>query len=196
MTHRTRNLTIRSLAAPLAFACVLVATGPVLAQTRVNQDAQALVGFKTRVDEYFALHKKLEATLPKLSNEAKPEEIDRDQRALAALVTAERKTAKPGDIFTPDVQAIIRGILERLFTGQDRRKLRESIMDENPGNIRLTVNGRYPDQVPLANMPAEVLKALPPLPDELEYRFVGDALILLDAHAHIVADFFPNVLPR
>jgi hypothetical protein len=45
-------------------------------------------------------------------------------------------------------------------------------------------------------MPAEVLKALPPLPEELEYRFVGDALILLDAHAHIVVDFFANVLPR
>ena len=39
-------------------------------------------------------------------------------------------------------------------------------------------------------------KALPPLPDELEDRFVGDALILFDAHAHIVVDFFQNVLPK
>ena len=45
-------------------------------------------------------------------------------------------------------------------------------------------------------MPPDVLKALPPLPESLEYRFVGDSLILLDPHAHIIVDFLPNALPR
>ncbi len=168
----------------------------VAAQTRVNANAQSLADFHTRVDEYYALHKKLEATLPKLPKDATPQQIDRDQRALAALIAAERAHAPRGELFAPDVQRVIRDILNRLFVGADRRKLRASIMDENPGRIRLTVNGRYPDTVPLANMPADVLAELPPLPSELEYRFVGDALILLDVHAHIVVDFFEPVLPK
>jgi hypothetical protein len=44
-------------------------------------------------------------------------------------------------------------------------------------------------------MPPEVLQALPTLPEELEYRFVSEHLILLDPHAHIVADFIVDALP-
>jgi len=174
---------------------VLALAGSPRAQDRVNPEAKALADFHTRVDEYYALHKKLEATLPKLPKDASPQQIDRDQRSLEALIAAERKGVRQGALFTPEVQRVIRDILARLFQGPDRAKLRNSIMDENPGRIKLTINGRYPDVVPLANMPAAVLKAMPPLPEELEYRFVGDALILLDAHAHIVVDYFDRVLP-
>jgi hypothetical protein len=45
-------------------------------------------------------------------------------------------------------------------------------------------------------MPPEVLKNLPRLPEELEFRFVGATLILLDPQAHMVVDFVPNALPR
>jgi len=183
-----------------ASCCAIVLLLPMAprlqSQERVNQNAQAVANFQKRVEAYMALHKKLEATLPKLPKETTPELIDRDQRALQALIAAARAEAKPGDIFTQDIQLIARSVMARLFAKADRQKMLDSINDENPGNIRLTVNGRYPDTVPLANMPAELLKALPPLPDELEYRFVGDALILLDAHAHLVVDFFQNVLPK
>ena len=37
-------------------------------------------------------------------------------------------------------------------------------------------------------MPPQVLQALPKLPEELEYRFIGDRLILFDIHAHIIVD--------
>lgn len=162
----------------------------------VNPKREAPEEFKTRIDDYMALHKKLEATLPKLPKEATPVQIDSDQRTLAKLLASARATAKPGDIFTPAMQSFVRDLLQRLFVVADRKKLRDSIMDENPGPIALKVNGRYPDTVPLTTMPPEVLASLPRLPDELEYRFVGDAMILLDAHAHIVADFFPRVLPK
>ena len=29
----------------------------------------------------------------------------------------------------------------------------------------------------------------------MEFRFVGNDLILMDTHAHIIADFIPNALP-
>jgi hypothetical protein len=107
-----------------------------------------------------------------------------------------RADAAQGDIFTPQIQALVKTLIARLFAHSDRKKLRASIMDENPGKIRLTVNGRYPDAVPLSTMPAEVLQNLPPLPEEVEYRFVGDTLILLDSAAHIVPDFIAGALPR
>jgi hypothetical protein len=62
-------------------------------------------------------------------------------------------------------------------------------MDENPVGTAIQVNGRYPDTVPLSTMPPDVLAALPPLPEDMEYRFVGNRLILLDTKAHIIVDF-------
>jgi len=37
---------------------------------------------------------------------------------------------------------------------------------------------------------------MPKLSEDLEYRFVGDWLILLDVHAHVIADFIEDVLPK
>jgi hypothetical protein len=45
-------------------------------------------------------------------------------------------------------------------------------------------------------MPPQVLAALPRLPEDLEYRFIGSRLILLDVHAQIVVDFIEDALPR
>jgi hypothetical protein len=58
------------------------------------------------------------------------------------------------------------------------------------------VNGRYPDGVPLTTMPPQVLAALPKLPPELEYRFIGERLVLLDGPAHLIVDFIQDALPR
>ena len=69
-------------------------------------------------------------------------------------------------------------------------------MDENPGRLRLRVNGRYPDAVPLSTVPPQVLQGLPKLPEELEYRFIGDRLILIDIHAHIIVDLIDDAFPR
>jgi hypothetical protein len=41
-----------------------------------------------------------------------------------------------------------------------------------------------------------VLQTLPKLTEDLEYRFIDDWLILLDVHAHVIADFIPDALPR
>jgi hypothetical protein len=166
------------------------------AQAKENRDAPELADFKKRAEDFGALHRKLDATLPKLPNEATGEQIDRHQRALATLISSSRPQARPGDIFTPPAQAYVRALIQKLFANSNKRQLRDSILDENTGPVKLAVNGRYPDQVPLATMPPEVLQALPALPRELEYRFVGDALILLDPDAQVVIDFIPDALPK
>lgn len=165
-------------------------------QTRVNPDAAIAADFTKRVQEYVALHKKIEDTLPKLSKEATAEEIDRFQRELGRLIQEARQKTKQGDIFTKATRAYFRRQLARVFSGPEGTLLKASIMDENPGQIKLRINGRYPDAIPVATTPPQVLAALPKLPEELEYRFIGDRLILLDAHGHIIVDYIEDALPR
>jgi len=164
-----------------------------------SEDAQALATMNDRLKEYIDLHTKLEGTLPKLPKEATPEQIDRNQRALEQLVRGARATAKPGDIFTPQARPVIERLLANVFGGPDGKQLKASIMDENPidqAALKLTVNGRYPDTVPLTTVPPQVLQTLPKLTEDLEYRFIGESLILLDVHAHVIADFIDNALPE
>ena len=49
---------------------------------------------------------------------------------------------------------------------------------------------------PISTVPPDVLQTLPKLSEDMEYRFVGDNLILLDAHAHIIADYIPDAIPK
>jgi hypothetical protein len=152
-----------------------------------------------RLKEYVDLHLKLERSLPTLPEKATPEQIDKNQRALAKMVQAARATAKPADLFTPEARPVIKRLLATVFGGPDGKQLKASIMDENPvdpATLKLTVNARYPDVVPLTSVPPQVLQTLPKLSEDLEYRFIGDWLILLDTHAHTIADFIDNALPK
>src|SRR4029079_12302969 len=162
----------------------------------VNEDAQALAAFLERVNQYATLHQKLENSLPKLSKDSTPQKVDEHQRALAKLTQDARQSAKQGDIFTPEAQAVIRKLVGRIFSGPDGAALKASVMDENPGVPNLKVNSRYPDEIPVSTIPPQLLQALPKLPEEMEYRFVGNALILMDTHAHTVADFVPDTFPK
>jgi hypothetical protein len=176
------------------------AAASIAAQQRtVNPDAKTMADFVERAQKYAALHRKIDVALEKLSDNATPQQIDQHQRAFGQAIARERAGAQQGELFTPDIQVVIRGLMARLFATVDsKRELRKSLMDENPGvgQVKLAVNGRYPDTVPMSTMPPDVLRNLPELPKEVEYRFVGDNLILLDPDAHIVVDYVPRVLPK
>jgi hypothetical protein len=153
-----------------------------------------------RVKEYLEMHNRFEQSLPKLPKEATPEQIDQNQRALQKLVQNARATAKPGDIFTAEAQPVIKRLLASVFEGIDGKQLRASIMDEEDAataaKLKPAVNSRYPDSLPLSTVPPQVLQTLPKLTEELEYRFIGDSLILLDVDAHVIADFIDDVIPN
>ena len=159
-------------------------------------DAAALATMNDRLQVYFDLHKKIEDELPKLSDKASPEEIDKRQRMFEANMRDARKTAKQGDIFTPEAQVVIKRLLAAVFDGPEGKALKATVMDENPAGMKLTVNMRYPDTVPVSTMPPEVLQTLPKLAEDMEYRFIGRHLIILDAHAHVVADFVADAIPE
>ena len=158
-------------------------------------DAAALATMNDGLKKYVELHTKMEAALPKLPVNATPMQRDTVQRQFEKSLRAARIDARQGDLFTAEAQPVIKRLVAAVFDGPNGQKLKASIMDENPTGLHLSVNGRYPDTVPISTMPPPVLQTLPKLSEDMEYRFVGDALIIFDSHAHIIADFIDNVLP-
>jgi len=37
---------------------------------------------------------------------------------------------------------------------------------------------------------------MPKLPEEMEFRFIGNTLVLMDVHAHLIADYVPDAFPH
>jgi hypothetical protein len=158
-------------------------------------ESQALGTMNERLMKYLIIHKQLEQGLPKLPNEATPQQIDANQRMFEKKMQDARKGAKRGEIFTPEAEPVIRRLLASVFAGPEGKQLVASIMDEQPVGVKLTVNGRYPDTVPISTVPPEILQTLPKLTEDLEYRFIGRHLILLDTHAHVIADYIEDAIP-
>lgn len=183
----------------VAGALVVAAAGAAAAARqappRVNPDAQLSAEFLQLAGAYGQLHRKAESTLPPLPKQPSATQLDGHQRALARLILHSRGNARQGDLFTREIRAYFRRQIARTLAGPDGAELKAAIMDENPGQIRLQINGRYPDGVPLVTMPPQILAALPRLPEDLEYRFLGRRLILLDVHAQLVVDYIEDALP-
>lgn len=183
---------ITSAAALTALLAVALqsASPPKQPAAKTNPNAAVLKDFVARVEKYAELHKKLEATLPTLPKQTDPKQIDTHQRALGKLIQAERATAKQGDLFTPAMQRLVRTLLAPVFRGKDGLQIKSEILDnEYKGAVKLAVNARYPDEVPISTVPPQVLDQLPKLPEEIEYRFVRNSMILFDPHAHLIPDF-------
>jgi hypothetical protein len=157
--------------------------------------SQARAEFDQRMDDYAGLHKKLEATLPELPAQPSPKQIVDREHDMARLLQKARINAKRGDICTKAVRALIRRDLAVAFNAPGGKQLRQSLLDEFTAGVRLEINAPYPQSTPLSSMPAQVLSALPRLPDVLEWRFVGVRLVLLDSQAHIIVDWMENVFP-
>ena len=160
-----------------------------------EQEAKALATMNDRLKAYLDIHKDLEKGLPKLPEEATPKQIDTNQRMFEQKMRDARKNAKRGEIFTPEAEPVIRKLLATVFAGPEGKQLLDSVLDEQPTNVKLAVNARYPDTVPVSTVPPDVLQTLPKLTEDMEYRFIGRNLILLDTHAHVIADYIEDAIP-
>ena len=178
-----------------ALLLVLSAASATAQPPRVNADALVSVEFLKRVDQYLALHKKVLASMPSLPDRANPTQVDMHERTLARLIAEARPGARQGDLLTQDTRAYFRRQIGTALSGPDGAAIRQSIMDENPGKVQLRVNARYPDGLPFTTMPPHVLGALPKLPPDMEFRFLGTRLLLLDVHPQLVVDYMDDALP-
>jgi len=157
--------------------------------------------FAKNVNDYITAVNAIEKTLPPLSDRSTASEVVAHQQAMAKAIRAERKTAKPGDIFSPSIRKRFVKIVRSEAKGAAGKNTRTTIREDNPNAagaqpaVTLAVNAVYPDGPPRSTMPPALLLRLPTLPKNLEYRFVGKALVLRDARADIIVDWIPNTLP-
>jgi hypothetical protein len=157
---------------------------------RVQVWGYIVADFSARVWSYSELRSKLEKGLPPLTVTDDPAEIRRAVHALAQRIRVARAGAQEGEIFTPTISVEFRRVLLLEMSA----KTWAAIMDDNPGEFSNRINGTYPEERPLSTVPPNVLAVLPRLPDEIQYRFVGRHLILLDTRARVILDRIPYAI--
>jgi hypothetical protein len=125
-------------------------------------------------------------------------ELEKRRRALRDVVVAARPNARQGDLFTPPVADLFRKLMAQVLDGSEGNKVRRSLQGAEPASAtqapQIAVNHNYPNQKgqPLQSAPATLLQCLPILPKGLEYRMVGNMLVLRDTEANLVVDYLPN----
>ena len=159
-------------------------------------DKRIAEAFEKRVKGYAKLREYLEEKMPKLSKEAKPEEIQTHKTQFQERVRAARTGAKHGEIFTPDAQELIRKIIKDEFKGRERIEFRDTVLKEaDTKGVPLRVNYPYPETGELLEMPPTLLLRLPQLPKQVRYRFVGPNLLLVDRENGLIVDYMTKALP-
>jgi hypothetical protein len=157
---------------------------------RVQVWGDVITDFSRRVWSYFDLRSELQKDLPALAVTGDPDEIRRTVRALAGRIRVARAGAKEGDIFTATISTEFR---KALLPAMNASTL-SAIMDDGPGELSARINGTYPEGKPVSTVPPNILAILPSLPDDIEYRFLGRHLILVDTRAGVIIDRIPFVV--
>ena len=83
----------------------------------------------------------------------------------------------------------MRRLIRTEFKGQERAEVKETVLDAETGGIPLKVNYPYPETKEVSTMPPTLLLRLPQLPKELNYRFVGRHMLLIDKENGLILDY-------
>jgi hypothetical protein len=140
--------------------------------------------FSAKMDAYAELRRSLEVGLPALTVTDSPLEIFTAERLLAERIRKARAGARRGDIFTEDIRRGFRQLLRPVTDAG----ICEAVRDDNPGEFRYAVNSDYPKNKPFSTVPPALLAVLPPLPEDVWYRFLDRDLILHDSRANVILD--------
>ncbi len=208
MFHVSRTL------AAVALSCLVAGCGrggkqnePVTPQPPadppVAMNPAVLADFQQRVAHYVRYQRGVEKQAGARQKQTdNPAVINAKQETLAATIRATRAAARPGDIFSPEIAAEFRRLLNPEVKGPRGREVKEEMKEDfgaegDEGRIKpvpLKVNATYPEGNPLPTVPVNVLDALPTLPPDVEYRMIGRTLILRDVDANIIVDFIPRAI--
>ena len=205
-----RNCVMRQNTFPVALFALaaVVAGGCAMPSTYAERgESPEVPHFTAKVNEYTKLVDRLAKEVGKLPDKAEPEAINAHKRALADAIRNARAGAKQGDIFVAAEQPQFRHIVRSETKGPDGKSARKTIVEDNPRKpasaqeddhktppVRLAVNATYPDGAPRSTVPPTLLLRMPKIPETVEFRFVGKALVLYDARANLIVDFIPDVL--
>jgi hypothetical protein len=182
------------------FLCAALANGsavqkPATPPPSQSMDRKTVATFLDQAKRYVKLRNRVEGKLPKLSKDSTPEQITTHKKAFEEGVRVARANAKPGAIFTTGASEYLRRVIRTEFKGQDRKEVKETILDAETSGIPLKVNYPYPESKEVTAIPPTLLLTLPQLPKELNYRFVGRHMVLIDKENGLILDYLLNALP-
>ena len=161
---------------------------------RVNPQAAGMHEFQQRLNGYLKMREELSQKLKPLSLTGSAADLTARQEALAAALREARKQAKPGDLVPPAVaEQIVKVCMDDFhFRNPD---VKRAALQEVPKAPRPVINRTYPENEALATVPPLLLSKLPVLPDNLQYRFFGRHMVILDGDTQIIIDYITNVAP-
>ena len=187
------------LQATVALAFLTIAPATIIsaqAASPSSSDQKVLSDFSKEARDYISKEHLLAANKMKPTSDVS--KLEQQRKQLRDAVQQSRPNAKQGDFFTRDAARIFRKLLAGVLNGPDSAKIKSSLNHAEPGapaNFR--VNAEFPNAngQPIQSVPPTVLKVLPALPKEMEYRIAGNTLALRDSSANMVVDFLPDALP-
>ncbi|HVG72359.1 MAG TPA: hypothetical protein VM819_15700 [Vicinamibacterales bacterium] len=160
-------------------------------------EAPILETFNQRVDAYMQVHNDVERKLSLPWSFDEGEDVFAAVEAMQSGLRTARPDARRGAILTPEVGVLIRARLESRLAacGQQVENVLAFINEERAPDARNPeISEPFPWKLGSAMWPS-LLGVLPPLPQELVYRFADRDLVLIDIHADLVVDILANALP-
>lgn len=159
-------------------------------------DAAAVAQFEAAIAKYMAVRERLRGEISGPVANSSPTELNRASDALAAAIQRARRGAKVGTIFAVPIASVVKRRVTDVIRRDNLGPLLAEIDDDEPAIKFPAIHLRFPGPAQMATMPPSLLDALPPLPKQLEYRIVGDYLILRDIDAALILDYIPAAVPR
>jgi len=152
--------------------------------------------FLARVNEYDKLRNSVRGGIPDAGKRATAEQIQKHQEMLAEKIQDARKDARQGEVFTADSQVAFRHAIDRAYSEKRANKIERTLVQGEPVKLDLYINKPYPEKIPTTTVPPTLLQHFPKLPKKIEYRIVGNDLVLEDTESHLVIDIFPGAFPN
>jgi hypothetical protein len=175
---------------------IVAMVGAASAQDPPGADPQVKKEFDHRVSDYLKIHKAAIGDVHKLKPTNSPAEIKHYEHQLAEHIRDGRRNARRSDILTTETCAELKRLVGITMQGPEATQIRASLGSGSQAQVpELRVGQTYPAGVPLQSTPPSLLKNLPQLPQEVEYRVVGRDLVLRDIDANMIIDYCTNIIP-
>jgi hypothetical protein len=181
--------TISSQTPGVTAAMLQPAAAPVTEKAAVDQ-------FDAAIAEYMALRERLRKEIAGPVANSTATKIADASDALAGAIQRARPNARIGALFVTPVTPVIKHRIADAVRSENLGPVLADIDDEHIKPVTPAIHLRFPAKEPLATMPPSLLAVLPPIPKALEYRIVGEYLVLRDIDAALILDFIPAAIKR
>ena len=180
----------------LSLPSLLWASGSQAAAGMSAAEAAAVKQFDAEIAKYMRLRQKLRSEVQGPVGNSSSSQVTNASDALAGAIERSRQGAQVGTIFSEPIATVIKRRIANAVRTENLVAVLADIDDEGKSSMAPKVHLRLPVSAQMATMPASLLKVLPTLPKEVEYRILGRYLIIRDVDASLILDYIPLAVPR